>query len=96
MNKYLTNHKMDDFYSFFSTQTATNLLKKQSIFLPQDIIRINKLRDLNKESRAEGAVIKSIDFHNTQNVALVAGNSGIATLFQVKFDANPFNPSLTF
>lgn len=39
--------------------------------------------DINKETRAEGRVISSVEFHKKQSVALVGGNSGVLTLFQV-------------
>ena len=70
----------------FVNQTATNLLVKDSTFLAKNILKVNRVKDVNKESRAEGAVIKSIEFHKKQNVALVAGNSGVATLFQASFN----------
>jgi len=52
--------------------------------LPKNILKIRRIKDLNKESRSEGAIIKVVEFHAKQSVALVAGNSGVATLFQVK------------
>jgi len=42
-----------------------------------------KLKDLNDESHAEGAVIRAAEFHPKAAVALVAGVNGAASLFQV-------------
>jgi len=70
---------------YFYSQTATDLLVKDSLLLPPTIIEVKRVTDLNKESRAEGAGIKATEFHKKQSVALVAGNSGVATLFRVIF-----------
>ena len=59
-------------------------MKKGSTFLPKNVIKIKRVKDLNKDTRAEGALIKSIEFHKKQSIAMVAGNAGIVTLFQVR------------
>ena len=41
------------------------------------------MKDINKETRIEGTMIRSVEFHKKQNVALVAGSSGVVSLFQV-------------
>ena len=74
-----------NFLLYFYSQTATDLLVKDSLLLPPTIIEVKRVTDLNKESRAEGAGIKATEFHKKQSVALVAGNSGVATLFRVIF-----------
>lgn len=58
------------------------------------------MADLNKESRGEGAIIKSVEFHKKENVALVAGQAGVITLFQVistvQFSGKMFGIGLTW
>jgi len=51
--------------------------------LPKEIIKYSRMSDINKETRAEGCLIKSVEFHKKQSVALVGGDSGVLTLFQV-------------
>lgn len=41
------------------------------------------MRDLNHDTYTEGSVIKAVQFHPSAAVALVAGLSGVASLFQV-------------
>ncbi|EFX75500.1 hypothetical protein DAPPUDRAFT_306709 [Daphnia pulex] len=52
--------------------------------------------DINKETRAEGRVISSVEFHKKQSVALVGGNSGVLTLFQIGGSLNAKIQSITF
>lgn len=51
--------------------------------LPKNIIDIKALNALNKSTHTEGPVITSVEFHPTSTVALVAGVSGVLSLFQV-------------
>lgn len=51
--------------------------------LPRSIIDIKALTPVNKQTHTEGPVISSVEFHSTSTVALVAGTSGILSLFQV-------------
>jgi len=64
-------------------QKAGNFKKKGTTFLPKSVIKIKRVKDINKDTRAEGALIKSIEFHKTQSIALVAGNAGVVSLFQI-------------
>lgn len=41
------------------------------------------MASLNSQTRNEGPVIKVIEFHPKMSVALVAGSSGTASIFQV-------------
>lgn len=51
--------------------------------LPKNIIDIKALKALNKSTHTEGPIITSVEFHPTSTVALVAGVSGVLSLFQV-------------
>jgi len=76
--------------------TAGDFMKKGSTFLPKNVIKIKRVKDLNKDTRAEGALIKSIEFHKKQSIAMVAGNAGIVTLFQVDGKNNSKIQSIKF
>lgn len=64
-------------------QTAGNFMKKGNTFLSKNVLKIKRVKDINKSTRAEGALIKSIEFHKKQSIAMVAGNAGVVSLFQV-------------
>ena len=69
-----------------ATQRATNLLARSGVgcgALEKERLSYKRLKNLNQESRAEGALIQSVEFHRSHNVALVAGSSGVVSLFQV-------------
>lgn len=51
--------------------------------LPKGNIDIKALRSINQQTFNEGPVISSLEFHPTSSLALVAGSSGILSLFQV-------------
>ncbi|KOC68750.1 U3 small nucleolar RNA-associated protein 18 like protein [Habropoda laboriosa] len=51
--------------------------------LPSSIIDIKALSLINKQTHTEGPVVTSVEFHPSSTVALVAGTSGILSLFQV-------------
>lgn len=72
-----------------------NLVKK-SIHLEKNKIELKKLKDLNSETYTEGPVIKVVEFHPTSTVALVAGLSGVASLFQVDGKQNTKLQSIQF
>jgi len=55
----------------------------QSKYLPRGELKILKVTDLNASSRAEGHVIRSVKFHPKSPVGLVAGSSGVVSLYQV-------------
>lgn len=56
--------------------------------LPKSLIQYKKLKDLNQSSHKEGPTVKSIEFHPTSTVALVAGLRGCVSLFAVDGDKN--------
>lgn len=51
--------------------------------LPKGTIDIKALKSINQQTFNEGPVISSLEFHPTSTLALVAGSSGILSLFQV-------------
>nr|XP_033335774.1 U3 small nucleolar RNA-associated protein 18 homolog [Megalopta genalis] len=51
--------------------------------LPKSIIDIKALNLINKQTHIEGPIISSVEFHPSSTVALVAGSSGILSLFQI-------------
>ncbi|XP_065226008.1 U3 small nucleolar RNA-associated protein 18 homolog [Planococcus citri] len=65
------------------TRRCGKLLTKKSPTLPKGVIRVEKMEDLNKETKIEGPLINAVEFHPTSTVALVAGISGTASIFQV-------------
>lgn len=58
------------------------MLKSKHV-LTKGTLKIDKMLDLNKETKVEGPFINSVEFHPTSTVALVAGQSGIASIIQV-------------
>ncbi|XP_043785841.1 U3 small nucleolar RNA-associated protein 18 homolog isoform X1 [Apis laboriosa] len=62
----------------------SNHLEKPKIKnLSKSIIDIKALSPINKQTHMEGPIISSVEFHPSSTVALVAGTSGILSLFQV-------------
>jgi U3 small nucleolar RNA-associated protein 18 len=64
--------------------------------LEKDRLKFKRVKDLNHQSRGEGAIIKSLEFHRKENVALVAGNAGVVSLFQVDGRTNAKIQSIKF
>ncbi|KAK4872901.1 hypothetical protein RN001_014930 [Aquatica leii] len=63
-------------------QTCGFIAKTVKHTLPSHTLEFKKLKDLNSETYNEG-IVNCIEFHPTSTVALVAGNSGLASLFAV-------------
>ncbi|KAK5639763.1 hypothetical protein RI129_010574 [Pyrocoelia pectoralis] len=63
--------------------------------MPSHTLEFKKLKDLNSETYNEG-IINCIEFHPTSTVALVAGNSGVASLFAVDGKRNNKLHSVAF
>ncbi|KAK9499930.1 hypothetical protein O3M35_002866 [Rhynocoris fuscipes] len=76
-------------------RSCGNMLSKSS-YLPKNNIDAKRLSSLNSETRNEGPIIKAVQFHPTSTVALVAGVSGCASIFQVDGQANPKLASIRF
>lgn len=75
-------------------QKAGNYIS-QSAALTKGTVDIRKCRNLDEDGVKMG-VIKCVEFHPTSKVALVAGFSGTATLFQVDGKVNPKIQSVHF
>uniref|UniRef100_A0A131Y610 U3 small nucleolar RNA-associated protein 18 homolog n=1 Tax=Ixodes ricinus TaxID=34613 RepID=A0A131Y610_IXORI len=56
--------------------------------LTPGVLGIHKCRPLNSEAK-ENTILKSVEFHPSSQVALVAGLSGTATIYQVDGKVNP-------
>ncbi|XKL63561.1 hypothetical protein PGB90_005925 [Kerria lacca] len=61
---------------------------RKSLILSKEIIRMNKVANLNKETKLEGPLINSVEFHPTVTVALIAGISGVVSIVQVDGKTN--------
>uniref|UniRef100_A0A8D8VKE6 U3 small nucleolar RNA-associated protein 18 homolog n=2 Tax=Cacopsylla melanoneura TaxID=428564 RepID=A0A8D8VKE6_9HEMI len=67
--------------------------KSKNKSLATNYLSFNKLNDVNKETRgAEGRVVTAMEFHPSIQVALVGGQAGVLSLFQVTGGAD--NPKL--
>ncbi|XP_046996127.1 U3 small nucleolar RNA-associated protein 18 homolog isoform X1 [Schistocerca americana] len=77
-------------------QHCGNFLAKKSSILHRGTIELKRLKDLNRDTYSEGPVIKSVQFHPSATVALVAGLSGVASLFQVDGHNNTKLQSVQF
>lgn len=77
---------------------TTDLLEKKSKHenLQKSRLEFRKLKDVNYTTHKEGAVIRSVEFHPTSTVGLVAGNSGTCSLFQVDGKENPKIQTVNF
>lgn len=69
-------------------QHCGNFLARRSSVLRKGTIEVKRVRDLNHDTYMEGSIIKAVQFHPTATVALVAGLSGVASLFQVDGKSN--------
>lgn len=68
-----------------SAQQAGGFVQKsKNKSLAAKYLTFNKLHDINKETRGEeGKVVTAVEFHPSIQVALVAGQAGVLSLFQV-------------
>ena len=57
--------------------------KKTEGQLASGLLEFKKVKDLNSETYSEGPFINAAEFHPSSRVALVAGHSGVATLYAV-------------
>lgn len=65
-------------------QRCGSMLDKES-GLTKGILKIDKMVDLNKETKVEGPLINAVEFHPTSMVAMVAGQSGVVSIVQVRY-----------
>ncbi|KAM3967350.1 LOW QUALITY PROTEIN: U3 small nucleolar RNA-associated protein 18 homolog wicked [Aphomia sociella] len=61
---------------------------KGDLSLPKNFLQLRKLQNINHESKKEGNIISCVEFHPKLSVALVAGLSGMVSLFSIGGDAN--------
>lgn len=64
--------------------------------LPKNDIDLKVLNNINKETENEGPVVTSVEFHPTSTAALVAGQSGVLSIFQVDGKENKKLHSMKF
>lgn len=76
-------------------QTCGFIKKTVKQNLPQTTIEFKKVKDLNSETLSEG-IINCVEFHPKSTAALVAGNSGIVSLFAVDGKRNSKLHSIAF
>ncbi|KAL1117395.1 hypothetical protein AAG570_004721, partial [Ranatra chinensis] len=90
-----TKGKRDPAVFFF--QSCGNLIVRRSKdYLPKTTLDIKRLASLNSETRNEGPIVKAVEFHHKSTVALVAGLSGVASIFQVDGRSNNKLASIHF
>ncbi|KAL3282760.1 hypothetical protein HHI36_005927 [Cryptolaemus montrouzieri] len=77
-------------------QTCGFIRNQGGAHLPGSVLEYKKMKDLNCETYSEGPYINSIEFLNNSSVALVAGQSGIASLFAVDGKKNSKLHSIGF
>ncbi|KAG8257646.1 U3 snoRNP protein [Homalodisca vitripennis] len=77
-------------------QRCGNFIEQESATLSKGILDIKKVKNLNKATGREGPYINSVQFHRTSTVALVAGTSGKASIFQVDGSSNPLLQTVKF
>ncbi|KAG5344648.1 UTP18 protein, partial [Acromyrmex charruanus] len=103
---------LSDKFKYFVTHLRQNCINNNSVAidtlhschleapkiknLPKNVIDIKVLKALNKSTRTEGPIITSVEFHPSSTVALVAGTSGVLSLFQVDGHTNNKLHSMQF
>nr|XP_022902098.1 U3 small nucleolar RNA-associated protein 18 homolog [Onthophagus taurus] len=79
----LTKEEDDDSDSDELLQTCGFVKNVKTDKLSESTLEYKKVKDLNCETYIEGPYINAIEFHPTSSVGLVAGTSGVASLFAV-------------
>lgn len=64
-------------------QTCGFIKHRENVALPKGNLEFKKVKDLNCETYSEGPFINCIEFNTSSTVALVAGSSGVASLYAV-------------
>lgn len=64
-------------------QTCGFVKSREATVLPKGHIELKKVKDLNCETYSEGPYINCVEFNHSSTVALVAGSSGVASLYAV-------------
>ncbi|RZF34083.1 hypothetical protein LSTR_LSTR011653 [Laodelphax striatellus] len=76
-------------------QRCGNFIQKSKT-LEKEKIQFKLVTSLNVTTETEGPVLKAVEFHPTSSIGLVAGYSGIATLFEVDGKVNAKLQSIQF
>ncbi|XP_022199736.2 U3 small nucleolar RNA-associated protein 18 homolog [Nilaparvata lugens] len=76
-------------------QRCGNLIQKSKT-LDKEKILFKLVKSLNVTTETEGPVLKAVEFHPTSSIGLVAGFSGIASLFEVDGKVNAKLQSVQF
>lgn len=69
-------------------RTIGHLHKKKSTSLRKDLLDVKKFPKINSETGNEGPIISCVEFHPKVSVSLVAGQSGVVSLFSIGGDVN--------
>jgi hypothetical protein len=71
----------------FTFQQGGDFIQKRGDrSLGTNYLSFHRLLDINKETRGdEGKVVTAVEFHPSIQVALVGGQAGVLSLFQVSF-----------
>ncbi|KAK9701360.1 hypothetical protein QE152_g30654 [Popillia japonica] len=64
-------------------RTCGFITKRSKSHLPESTLEYKKVKDLNYHLYADGSQVNVIEYHPTSSVSLIAGSTGIATLFAV-------------
>ncbi|XP_031631213.1 U3 small nucleolar RNA-associated protein 18 homolog [Contarinia nasturtii] len=77
-------------------RTVGHIAQTKSAHLISGQLQFKKLKDLNRESYAEGPSITSVTFHPGSSVGLVSGTKGIATIYSIDGKKNDKLHSMAF
>lgn len=83
LNRKIVSEDDDDLL-----RTVGHIQKRKTVHLPKDFLETKMLPLINSETKNEGRFINHVVFHPKLSVALVAGNSGIVSLFSIGGDVN--------
>lgn len=93
----LNNKKKDDDDSDDEVlRTVGHISQRKTEHLISGQLQFKKLKDLNRESYAEGPAITGVAFHPSSSVGLVSGSRGIATIYSIDGKKNDKLHSMAF
>lgn len=64
-------------------RTIGHISQTKGDHLASGALQFKKLKDLNRETYAEGPIITDVNFHPTSSVGLVTGTRGVATIYSI-------------
>lgn len=77
-------------------QTIGHIAKPTADQLEAGLLQFKRMKDLNRESYAEGPLITDVRFHPTSSVSLVSGTRGLATIYSIDGKKNSKLHSMEF